>query len=129
CRQTRHADRSGSVPVRHPVGCRRPSPRCVLAHAAAVGRHDRRAGSRHRLARITPNGNSYMDWTWVWIPATLAAAAAQAGRNAVQRSLTASLGTLGATQVRFLFGFPFALLFLAVVLWADGGPLPRGGLD
>ncbi|MVW70652.1 EamA family transporter [Bordetella sp. 15P40C-2] len=65
-----------------------------------------------------------MDWTWLWIPATLAAAAAQAGRNAVQRSLTETLGTLGATQVRFLFGFPFALLFLAVVYSIDGGPLP-----
>ena len=64
------------------------------------------------------------DWTWVWIPATLAAAAAQAGRNAVQRSLTATLGTLGATQVRFLFGLPFALLFLAIVFAIDGGPLP-----
>jgi len=70
-----------------------------------------------------------MDWTWVWIPATLAAAAAQAGRNAVQRSLTATLGTLGATQVRFLFGFPFALLFLAVVLMADGGPAPSIGAE
>lgn len=64
------------------------------------------------------------DWTWIWIPATLVAAASQAGRNAVQRSLTATLGTLGATQVRFLFGFPFALLFLLVVASIDGGPLP-----
>src|SRR3546814_5091701 len=70
-----------------------------------------------------------MDWTWVWIPATLVAAAAQAGRNAVQRSLTATLGTLGATQVRFLFGFPFALLFLAVVLAIDGGGAPGGGTE
>jgi drug/metabolite transporter (DMT)-like permease len=64
------------------------------------------------------------DWTWLWIPATLIAAASQAGRNAVQRSLTASLGTLGATQVRFLYGFPFALLFLLIVSHIDGGPLP-----
>lgn len=64
------------------------------------------------------------DWTWLWIPATLFAAASQAGRNAVQRSLTASLGTLGATQVRFLFGLPFALLFLLIVTLIDGGPLP-----
>src|SRR3546814_19973271 len=70
-----------------------------------------------------------MDWTWVWIPATLAAAAAQAGRNAVQRSLTATLGTLGATQVRFLFGFPFALLFLALVLAVGGEAAPGGGAD
>ena len=70
-----------------------------------------------------------MDWTWVWIPATVAAAAAQAGRNAVQRSLTATLGTLGATQVRFLFGFPFALLFLAIVMLVDGGQAPQGSFE
>src|SRR5438309_798632 len=34
----------------------------------------------------------------------------------MQRELTPQLGALGATLVRFLFGFPFALLFLAVVL-------------
>ncbi|MDM9560384.1 MULTISPECIES: DMT family transporter [Bordetella] len=70
-----------------------------------------------------------MDWTWVWIPATIFAAAAQAGRNAVQRSLTATLGTLGATQVRFLFGFPFALLFLGVVLAVGGEPAPGGNRE
>ena len=38
----------------------------------------------------------------------LIAAAAQTVRNAMQRELTATLGTVGATHVRFLFGFPFA---------------------
>jgi drug/metabolite transporter (DMT)-like permease len=52
----------------------------------------------------------------LWIPATLAAAAAQTARNAMQRRLTETLGTVGATQVRFLYGFPFALLFLPLVL-------------
>lgn len=61
-----------------------------------------------------------MDYTWLWIPATLVAAAAQAGRNAVQRGLTATLGTLGATQVRFLFGFPFALLYLLAMCLLAG---------
>ncbi|HUO68704.1 MAG TPA: DMT family transporter [Gammaproteobacteria bacterium] len=51
----------------------------------------------------------------LWIFATLVAAAAQTARNAMQSNLTASLGTLGATQVRFLYGFPFALVFLALV--------------
>ncbi len=46
---------------------------------------------------------------------TLAAAAAQTGRNATQRRLTEKIGTVGATQVRFLYGFPFALLALAGV--------------
>jgi len=52
---------------------------------------------------------------WLWVAFTLIAAAAQTIRNAAQRELTASLGTVGATHVRFLFGFPFALLFLAGV--------------
>jgi drug/metabolite transporter (DMT)-like permease len=60
----------------------------------------------------------------LWIPATLAAAAAQTARNAMQRHLTEVLGTVGATQVRFLYGFPFALLFLAGVLAITGESLP-----
>jgi drug/metabolite transporter (DMT)-like permease len=39
--------------------------------------------------------------------------------------LTVSLGTVGATHVRFLFGLPFGLLFLAIVLVATGQPVPR----
>ena len=60
----------------------------------------------------------------LWIPFTLLAAAGQTARNAMQRELTATLGTVGATHVRFLFGFPFALMFLAGVLMATGLPLP-----
>jgi drug/metabolite transporter (DMT)-like permease len=56
---------------------------------------------------------------------TVVAAAAQTVRNATQRELTAKLGTVGATHVRFLFGFPFALLFLAGVMLALGQGLPR----
>lgn len=48
----------------------------------------------------------------LWVPVTLLAAALQTARNATQSGLVAALGTLGATQVRFLFGLPFALLFL-----------------
>ena len=59
----------------------------------------------------------------LWIPVTLVAAAAQTARNATQRSLTESIGTVGATQVRFLFGLPFALLFLVgVCIVADRLP-------
>jgi hypothetical protein len=47
---------------------------------------------------------------WWWIAITLWAAFAQTIRNAAQRSLTAELGTLGATLVRFLYGLPFAFL-------------------
>jgi len=56
----------------------------------------------------------------LWAIFTLIAAAAQTVRNAMQRELTATLGTVGATHVRFLFGFPFAILFLAGVLIVTG---------
>jgi drug/metabolite transporter (DMT)-like permease len=63
------------------------------------------------------------DTGWLWIAFTLVAASAQTVRNATQRELTATLGTVGATHVRFLFGFPFALIFLAAVMLALGhGP-------
>jgi drug/metabolite transporter (DMT)-like permease len=68
------------------------------------------------------------DTSWLWIVFTLIAAAAQTLRNATQRELTATLGTVGATHVRFLFGFPFAVIFLAVVMLATGAALPRPSL-
>ncbi len=61
----------------------------------------------------------------LWAVFTLIAAAAQTARNAMQRELTATLGTVGATHVRFLFGFPFAILFLAGVLATTGAELPN----
>src|SRR5674536_351340 len=64
----------------------------------------------------------------LWAVFTLIAAAAQTARNAMQRELTATLGTVGATHVRFLFGFPFALIFLAGVLLVTGSALPPPGL-
>jgi drug/metabolite transporter (DMT)-like permease len=45
-------------------------------------------------------------------------------RNAQQKELTSTLGTVGATHVRFLFGLPFGLVFLALVLLATGQGLP-----
>ncbi len=66
-------------------------------------------------------GKRYM----LWALFTVIAAAAQTARNAMQRELTATLGTVGATHVRFLFGFPFALVFLAGVLFVTGAPLPH----
>jgi drug/metabolite transporter (DMT)-like permease len=50
----------------------------------------------------------------LWIPATIAASLLQTARNLAQRSLTETIGVVGATQVRFLFGLPFAMLFLAL---------------
>jgi drug/metabolite transporter (DMT)-like permease len=60
----------------------------------------------------------------LWILATLVAAGAQTARNAMQSSLMASLGTLGATQVRFLYGLPFAAVFLGVAAAVAGVGVP-----
>jgi drug/metabolite transporter (DMT)-like permease len=65
----------------------------------------------------------------LWIPFTLIAAAGQVARNAMQRHLTGPLGTWGATNIRFLFGFPFSLVFLAVVLAISGDHLPWPGVS
>ena len=63
-----------------------------------------------------------------WIPITVFAAAAQTVRNAAQRHLTAQLGTLGATLVRFLYGVPFAGLWLWMVVAFRGESLPAPNL-
>jgi len=56
----------------------------------------------------------------LWIPFTLVAALGQVARNAMQRSLTGPLGTWGATNIRFLFGFPFSIVFFIVVVLVSG---------
>ena len=61
---------------------------------------------------------------WLWIPITIGAALAQTVRNAAQRNLTPVLGTLGATLVRFLYGLPFAVLWLVVVRQVGHFALP-----
>lgn len=61
---------------------------------------------------------------WLWAAFTIVAAGAQTMRNAMQRSLIGTLGTVGATHVRFLFGFPFAVLFLVLLLMTTGESLP-----
>lgn len=61
---------------------------------------------------------------WLWALFTVLAAGGQTLRNAMQRELTQKIGTLGATHVRFLFGLPFALLFLVGVLGVTGESFP-----
>jgi len=63
----------------------------------------------------------------LWTAATLSAAVAQTARNAMQSSLTERLGTLGATQVRFVFGLPFAIVFLATIVLITDAQVPSPG--
>ena len=60
---------------------------------------------------------------WAWIPIVLWAAFAQTIRNATQRTLVSELGTLSATLVRFLYGLPFAAVWLALTCRFSGAPL------
>src|SRR5579871_6565702 len=60
----------------------------------------------------------------LWIPFTLVAAMGQVARNAMQRSLTKPLGTWGATNIRFLFGFPFSVIFFVAVVLGTGDHVP-----
>lgn len=60
----------------------------------------------------------------LFIPVTIGAAALQVARNAMQKSLLEGGGPWGATLVRFLFGLPFSLVFvaLALLVWPDTTP-------
>lgn len=60
----------------------------------------------------------------LWIPITVVAAFLQNLRSAAQKHLKAVMGTTGATFVRFGFGFPFALAFVAGLHGLAGHPLP-----
>jgi len=62
--------------------------------------------------------------SWLWIPLTLFAAAAQTVRNTAQRHLVNEVGTLGATLVRFLYGMPVLALWFAILLAIDSFNFP-----
>ena len=66
---------------------------------------------------------------WAWIPISLWGALAQTARNVAQRSLVAQGGALGATLARFLYGLPFAALWLAALhgVPATSGAIPHFG--
>lgn len=61
----------------------------------------------------------------IWIPITIAASFAQVLRNAAQRSVMGGTGPWGATLVRFLFGLPFTVVFVAIALLLTHGEQPR----
>lgn len=68
-----------------------------------------------------------MSGQYLWVPFTLLAAFAQVLRNAFQSKLTGHIGTAGGTQVRFVYGLPFAVVLLAVYLAVSGTSLPLPG--
>ena len=64
---------------------------------------------------------------WIWIPITFLAAFMQAARTAGQKYLTKDFSAVGASYVRFLWGLPFALVYLLVLKEMGGHQLPTAG--
>ncbi|MEN3147438.1 DMT family transporter [Neorhizobium sp. IRAMC:178] len=60
----------------------------------------------------------------LWIPITIAAAFLQNLRSALQKHLQGSLGTRGASFVRFGYGFPIAILYVLCLHYLVGYPFP-----
>ena len=59
-----------------------------------------------------------------WIIITIVAAFLQNVRSAMQKHLKGRMGTTGATFVRFGFGMPFALAYMAILAFVLARPLP-----
>ena len=56
----------------------------------------------------------------IWIPISILAALMQAVRTAAQKTLNAQLSTWMTTYVRSLFGLPFSIVYLWVVMRYQG---------
>ena len=63
----------------------------------------------------------------LWILATIGGAFLQCLRTAMQKHLRGRLSTNAASFVRFGYGFPFALLYLAALTYGAGYALPASG--
>ena len=61
----------------------------------------------------------------LWIPITIAAAFGQNLRSALQKYLVGDLSTLGSTYSRFVFGLPFAAIYLYAVVQLSDETLPE----
>ena len=62
-----------------------------------------------------------------WIAITFVSAFLQNLRSVLQKHLKGAISTAGATAVRFLFGAPFAVLYLAIMVFGLDRPLPVPG--
>lgn len=60
----------------------------------------------------------------VWIIITFVSAFLQNMRSGLQKYLKGRMASLGATFTRFGFGLPFAVLYLAVLIFGLGRPVP-----
>lgn len=61
---------------------------------------------------------------WLWAIFTLCASSAQTARNAMQRDLIRTIGTGGATYVRFIFALPFTFALVLFAMYGLGHAFP-----
>ena len=66
---------------------------------------------------------------FLWIPVTIAAAFFQNLRSSLQRHLKGKLSDMGATYVRFAFAWPFAVIWLALLVLGFNLDLPQPNLE
>jgi drug/metabolite transporter (DMT)-like permease len=59
---------------------------------------------------------------WYWAIFVLVAALAQTVRNATQRKIAGTAGTLGATYARFIYAWPFVAAFWGFLIVLRGAP-------
>src|SRR5207237_1277740 len=91
----------------------------VVSHA--ILKVDRVRRARHGGRYFSRSTNSHMfSIASLWIPFTIIAALGQVARNAMQRQLTGPLGTWGATNIRFLFGFTFSIAGVVIAALRPG---------
>lgn len=64
----------------------------------------------------------------LWAVITIGSAFLQNMRSVLQKHLKGQMGTTGATFVRFGFGLPFAFLYLGILYFGLGRPMPVPGL-
>jgi len=65
---------------------------------------------------------------FLWIPVTIAAAFFQNLRSSLQRHLKGKLSDMGVTYVRFAFAWPFAVIWLALLVLGFNLDLPQPNL-
>jgi drug/metabolite transporter (DMT)-like permease len=65
----------------------------------------------------------------LWIGITFASAFLQNLRSTIQKHMKGSMGTTAATFARFGYGMPFAFLYLAILYFGLGKPLPSPNMS
>ncbi len=65
-------------------------------------------------------------WTWTWVLFTIMAALMQSVRTAGQKHLASHMSAMAATYVRYLYGLPWVLVYLA---WQGGDSRHLMGLS